>query len=90
MRIMTFYLLIAFTAALIAFIPDMFLYCLCCKKIKPWVFFKVRKIEVKVLGRMKKKSVCKKCCYKFGIKNLRDLEQVERLRRKVKSELFRS
>jgi|GEM_PF-472650 len=87
MHIATMFLITAALLFTLAFIPDMFPRCSCCRKIKFRLFFKVHKPQKLAPGYGGSKSVCKKCCMKYYINDLKDLDLVYRIRKKAEADV---
>jgi hypothetical protein len=77
-------LILAVIIIIIIFIPDLFPYCGNCKRVKLRSFFRIHKIVGIKLGYSSNKSVCRKCCQKYGIYTYREYEELEKARRKIK------
>jgi hypothetical protein len=83
---MRLHLYLAILAAVIflLYIPDLFPKCSCChaKKFRP--FFRIHKAVGINPGYGGNRSVCRKCCRKYDIENLKDLDRFISIRNKVK------
>jgi len=73
---------------LFMYLPDIFPVCACCGKKKPRPFFRIHKVVGLSPGYRGNRSVCIKCCRKYGINSLKDLEQVRDIKRRLKLELI--
>lgn len=78
------YLAILAVVMLLLYIPDLFPECSCClvKKFRP--FFRIHKAVGINPGYGGNRSVCRKCCRKYGIENLKDLDRLIAIRNKIK------
>jgi hypothetical protein len=86
MSIWQLFFILAFIILTFMFLPDIFPNCACCGRKKPRPFFMIHKVVGLSPGYRGNRSVCTKCCRKYGIKSLKDLEQVRSIRRKLKLE----
>ena len=68
------------------FIPDMFPRCSCCRKYKLRPFIRIHRAVTINPGYGGSRSVCTKCCRQYDIADLKDLDQVLTIRRRVKLE----
>jgi hypothetical protein len=84
MSVFSLILILAVIIIIIIFIPDLFPYCGNCKRVKLRSFFRIHKIVGIKLGYSSNKSVCRKCCQKYGIYTYREYEELEKARRKIK------
>ena len=86
----TFLIVSSVLAVFITLIPDIFPYCSCCRKKKFRPFFKLHVPVSFKLWYGGYKSVCRKCCRKYYINSIDDLNNVLRLKKyteaKIKSE----
>lgn len=81
------YLSAAFLAVLILlYIPELFPLCSCCKKKKFRPFIRIHKAVGISPGYGGSRSVCRKCCIRYDLKDLNDLERFIKVRRKVRME----
>jgi hypothetical protein len=87
MRIEAFFLALLLMLVIIAFFPDLFPYCSCCKKIKFKAFFRINKAVKIRPGYSGSKSVCRKCCRRYDIETLEDFQKVMDIRRKIELKL---
>ena len=71
-------------AILTAFFPELFPSCSCCRKIKPRPFFKIHRAIGISPGYRGSKSVCTKCCRKYDISTISDLDKVTDIKRKLR------
>jgi hypothetical protein len=80
------YLAILAVSMLLLYIPDLFPECSCChaKKFRP--LFRIHKAVDINLGYGGNRSACRKCCKKYGIENLKDLDRLIVARNKAKLE----
>ncbi|MGI6667920.1 MAG: hypothetical protein ACOX4M_00225 [Acetivibrionales bacterium] len=87
---MRFYLYPAILAVamLLLYIPDLFPECSCCRAKKFRPFFSIHKAVGINPGYGGNRSVCRKCCRKYGIENLKDLDRFIVARNKVKLDSF--
>lgn len=74
----------ALAAIIITFIPELFPYCSCCQKVKPRFSIKIHKAIGISPGYRGSKSVCTKCCRKYNITSIADLDRVTDIKRKLK------
>ncbi len=77
----------AFLAVLaLLYIPELFPRCSCCgrKKFRP--FIRIHKAVDINPGYSGCRSVCRKCCIKYDLKDLADLDRFIKVRRKVRME----
>lgn len=84
---MYWWLLIAVVSAIILFrmfLPDLLPRCACCGKLKPRFFIRIHKPVSLHPGYRGTRSVCVRCCRKYDIESLADLERVNRIRRRLK------
>lgn len=84
MYIWQYFIIFAFTILFVLFIPDMFPKCSCCFKKKFRPFFKIHKSISINPGYGGSRSVCIKCCRKYGIEELKDLDRLILIKRKLK------
>ncbi|WP_170137980.1 hypothetical protein [Anaerobacterium chartisolvens] len=68
---------------ILVFLPDIFPFCSSCKRIKPRTAFKIHKPLSPIPGYSSNKSVCKKCCMKYGIYSLSEFKRLERIKKSV-------
>lgn len=87
MEITTLFIIIAALLIIVMFWPDIFPYCSSCKKVKPRFRFKIHKSVNLRLGYSANRSVCKKCCGKYGIDSLREYERIEQIRKRLQYRL---
>ncbi len=66
------------------YIPDMFPLCSCCNRKKFRPFFRIHKAVRINPGYKGCRSVCTKCCRKYDLKDLNDLDRLMHISRKVK------
>ena len=74
----------AVIAIIISFIPELFPRCACCLRIKPRPFIRIHKAVSLSPGFKGNKSVCTKCCRKYDINNLNDLDKITVIKRKLR------
>jgi hypothetical protein len=79
-----FIIVSAFIAILISFLPELFPSCSCCGKIKPRPFFKIHRAIGISPGYRGSKSVCIRCCRKYDINTIADLDKITDIKRKLK------
>lgn len=65
-------LLITIFFAVIIFLPDIFPKCDCCNTYKPRMLIKIHKTVRIALGYKGLKSICNKCCKKYGLTDYDD------------------
>ena len=87
MEITTFFLIISAFLLFIMFFPDIFPKCSNCKKIKFRTMFRIHKNVSLRPGYKASKSVCRKCCRKYGIDSLKEYERYENIRKKAEYRL---
>ena len=82
-----FYLSAAFLAVLaLLYIPELFPGCSCCGKKKFRPFIRIHRAVSLNPGYGGCRSVCRKCCLKYDLKDLADLDRFIEVRRKVRME----
>lgn len=84
MYICLYFSIIALIILFILFIPDIFPKCSCChrKKLRP--FIRIHRAVSINPGYGGSRSVCAKCCRKYNIEDLKDLDQIIIIKRKLK------
>ncbi|MGE5613047.1 MAG: hypothetical protein ACM3XR_01450 [Bacillota bacterium] len=78
------YLAILILVLFLLYIPELFPLCSCCRAKKFRPFFKIHKAVGISPGYGGNRSVCRKCCKKYGIENLKDLDRLIAVRTKIK------
>jgi hypothetical protein len=86
MSIWQLFLIIAAIILFFMFLPDIFPKCECCGRKKPRPFFRLHKVVGLSPGYRGNKSVCTKCCRRYDIESLKDLDQVRAVKRRLKLE----
>lgn len=66
------------------YIPDIFPECSCCRKKKFRLFFRIHRAVSINPGYGGSRSVCIKCCRKYNIEDLKDLDNLKLIKRKLK------
>ncbi len=84
MRKLLLVIVVFFVILSFFYIPDMFPLCSCCSRKKFRPFFKIHKAVAINPGYKGCRSVCKKCCRKYDLKDLKDLDKLMRISRKVR------
>lgn len=79
---LTFLILIVFLF-IAAFWNYIFPRCLCCKKSKPMFCFIAHNKKTLNNSFGPYRLICKKCSNKYYIKNARDLEELDKIKRKI-------
>ncbi len=69
---------------LLLYIPELFPRCGSCRKIKPRFLFRIHKAVNINPGYGGNRSVCRKCCRKYGIAGIKDLERLQDIKKRVK------
>lgn len=72
MNVFQLILLITVFFSIIIFLPDILPKCDCCSTYKPRMFIKIHKTVKITLGYKGVKSICKKCCKKYGLSDYDD------------------
>jgi len=86
MYIWFYFCILAFTILFLLFIPDMFPKCSCCLKKKFRPLIRIHMAVSMNPGYGGSRSVCVKCCRKYDIKDLKELDQLIIIKRKLKLE----
>lgn len=82
-----FYFAAVFLAVLIfLYIPELFPLCSCCKRKKFRPFIKIHKAVGISPGYSGCRSVCRKCCTRYDLKDLDDLDRLIKVRHKLRLE----
>ena len=68
----------------VLFIPDIFPRCSCCRKKKLRPFIRIHRAVSINPGYGGSRSVCTKCCRKYDIENLKDLDKLMLVKRKLR------
>lgn len=68
------------------YIPELFPLCSCCKRKKFRPFIKIHKAVGISPGYRGCRSICRKCCLTYNLKDLADLDHLLQARRKVRME----
>lgn len=84
MRKFLLLIIVFFIILLFLYIPDMFPLCSCCNKKKFRPFFRIHKAVGIHPGYKGCRSVCTKCCRKYDLKDLKDLDRLIHISRKVR------
>jgi len=66
------------------YIPELFPLCSCCNKKKFRPFFKIHRAVSINPGYRGCRSVCRKCCRKYDLKDLSDLDKLMHITKKLK------
>lgn len=80
------YLIIIASASIaifLAYIPELFPRCSCCGKIKPRPFIRIHRAVGISPGFKGNRSVCTKCCRKYEISTLSDLEKINVIKKRL-------
>lgn len=86
---MYLYIMIAAALAIfIAYIPELFPRCACCEKNKPRPFFRIHRAVSISPGFKGNKSVCIKCCRKYEINSLNDLDKLAVIKRRLRLQML--
>jgi len=72
MNVFQLILLITVFCAILIFLPDILPKCDCCNSYKPRMFIKIQKTVKISLGYGAVKSICRKCCRKYGLSSYDD------------------
>jgi hypothetical protein len=80
-----FYCLLAAGVLFILNIPEIMPKCSCCKKIKVRFLMGIHQAVTINPGYSGNRSVCKKCCKKYNIRSIKDLEQLQDIQKKIKT-----
>lgn len=75
-------------AIFIAYIPELFPRCSCCEHIKPRPFFRIHRAVGINPGFKGNRSVCIKCCRKYDINSLGDLDKYEIIKRRLRLQML--
>jgi hypothetical protein len=86
MDVLLFLAITIFLAVFPVFFPDIFPRCSLCRKLKPRFLFRIRVNRGILPGYARSKSVCRKCCRKYGIDSLKQAERVRQIRRRIETE----
>lgn len=77
-------IIVFFIILFFLYIPDLFPQCSCCGKKKFRFFFRIHKVVGISPGYRGCRSVCRKCCKKYDLKDLSDLDKLMSITRKLK------
>jgi len=66
------------------FLPDIMPRCSCCKKLKLRPFFRIHRVVSINPGYGGCRSVCTKCCRKYNITDIRQLDKIIDIKRKLR------
>jgi len=84
MYIWLYLFILASTILFVLFTPDIFPKCSCCQKKKLRPFIRIHRVVSINPGYGGSRSVCTKCCRKYDIEDLKDLDQLILVKRKLK------
>lgn len=73
----------------VLFLPDLLPRCSCCLRLKPRPLFRIHKAVGLNPGYRGYRSVCKKCCRKYDINGLSDLDRLKSIRRRLMLEMIK-
>ena len=79
-----FFFAISAIVLFLLFLPDLMPRCCCCNKLKPRPFIRIHRVVGINPGYGGSRSVCTKCCREYSIENLKDLDQLFTIRRKIR------
>ena len=83
-----FIILAAAIAIFIAYIPELFPHCSCCEKVKPRPFIRLHRAVSISPGFKGNRSVCIRCCRKYDIDSLNDLDKLAIIKRRLKLQML--
>ena len=83
-----FIIIAALSAIIIAYLPELFPRCSCCERIKARPFFRLHRAVGISPGFKGNRSVCTKCCRKYDIKDLNDLDKYEVIKRRLRLQML--
>jgi len=66
------------------FLPDIMPRCSCCGRLKPRPFIRIHRGIGMNPGYRGNRSVCTKCCRKYDIESLSDLDRIADIKRKLR------
>lgn len=66
------------------YLPELFPLCACCGKKKPRLFFRIHRAVSLNPGYKGCRSVCTKCCRKYDLNDLKELDRLMQVSRKLK------
>lgn len=84
MRIGLYGMILLSIILLMLYIPDIFPECSCCRKKKLRPFFRIHRAVSISPGYGGSRSVCTKCCRKYNIEDLKDLDHLIHVQKKLK------
>jgi len=79
-----FGIVLVFIILFMLYIPDIFPKCSCCRKKKLRPFFRIHRAVSINPGYGGSRSVCTKCCRKYNIEDLKDLDHLILVQKKLK------
>lgn len=79
----------AIALLLLLFLPDLAPRCSCCNRFKPRPFIRIHKPVGLSPGYGGNRSVCIKCCRKYNISTLTDLDRLNSIRRHIRLEALK-
>jgi len=77
-------IIVFFVILFFLYLPDLFPSCECCGKKKPRPFFRIHRVVSLSPGYRGCRSVCARCCRKYDLKDLKDLDRLIQINRKVR------
>lgn len=83
------FILLAVLLLLLLFLPDLLPRCSCCLRLKPRPLIRIHRAVGLNPGYKGYRSVCKKCCRKYDISELSDLDRLKRIRRRIMLEMLK-
>lgn len=84
MSILLFLAIAAAVLFLIIFLPTAFSRCYCCGIIKPWIAFRLLNSR----ASLSEGRICRKCCSRYGINSVEELQLRNKVRLKVETEFY--
>lgn len=83
------FILFSAVILLLLFLPDLLPRCSCCGKLKPRPFIRIHRPVGLNPGYRGNRSVCIKCCRKYDITALSDLNRLNVIKRQIRLEALK-
>ena len=84
MRRLLLLIIVFFIILFFLYLPELFPSCACCGKKKTKPFFRIHRAVSLSPGYKGCRSVCTRCCRKHDLNDLKDLDRLSQISRKVK------